>query len=178
MAALLDLPTIKNTKAFHLKRWEEICGDPSYQSIEGRIETNSCGQVIMMPPPGFSHSDRQGAILSRLIELMSSGRSLPEVAVLTSDGVKGVDAVWISEGRIEAGLEADVLTLAPEICVEVASPGNTLNEIEEKKSLYFEAGAEEVWVCDRKGGLHFFLKPAPKREAKRSRLCPGMPKTV
>ncbi|MBL9145436.1 MAG: Uma2 family endonuclease [Verrucomicrobiaceae bacterium] len=174
MPAALDIPVIKNARAFHLKRWRDICNDAYYQSVEGKVETNCFGQVIMMPPPGFSHSDRQGTILQHLTKLMPSGRSLPEVAVLTSDGVKGVDVVWISEARIKKGLAADVLTIAPEICIEVFSPSNTRNEIDEKKQLYFAAGAEEVWICDRSGRVHFFLKKSPNRAVKSSALCPEM----
>jgi Uma2 family endonuclease len=38
----------------------------------------------------------------------------------------------------------DPPTLAPEICVEVLSPNNRWENIEEKIDLYLEAGAEEV----------------------------------
>ena len=77
-----------------------------------------------------------------------------------------------------AAAEGDVLTIAPEICVEVVSPGNTRQEMEDKRALYFEAGAEEVWLCDVKGTLHFFLKGTPTTAAKASALCPAMTRKV
>lgn len=64
---------------------------------------------------------------------------------------------------------------APEICVEVLSPSNKRGEIEEKRRLYFEAGAREVWICERSGQIRFFLKAAPAKDAGRSALCPDMP---
>jgi Uma2 family endonuclease len=67
---------------------------------------------------------------------------------------------------------------APEICVEVISPSNKRGEIEEKRRLYFEAGAKEVWVCDKRGHLLFFIKAAPEVAASGSLLCPKMPKSV
>ncbi len=79
---------------------------------------------------------------------------------------------------MKKGLRGDVLTLAPEICVEIISPGNTKPEMDEKRRLYFEAGAEEVWFCDLKGALHFFGKAAPTRARKSSALCPTMPRQV
>lgn len=57
---------------------------------------------------------------------------------------------WQRYGRQVCFLEA------PEICVEVVSPTNTRGELEEKKRLYSEEGAEEVWFCDSDGIIRFF----------------------
>ncbi len=177
MAALLQIPSIKNATAFHLERWRKVCADPSLQRLPDRIETNRYGHIVMMSPPGFSHTTRQSAVFAHLLTSMPPGASV-EVAVLTSDGVKGVDVAWISESRVKRGLKEDVLTIAPEICVEVVSPGNTRQEMENKRELYFAAGAEEVWFCDQKGVLHFFIKGSEETAAKASALCPSMPKRV
>ncbi len=178
MAALLKLPSIKNATAFHLERWRQVCADPGLQRLTERIETNRYGHIVMMPPPGFTHSTLQLEIGHLLKILMNGGRALTECAVLTRDGVKGADVAWISESRVKRGLKDDVLTIAPEICVEVVSPGNTRQEMENKRELYFGAGAEEVWLCDQKGALHFFLKGDEAAAAKASVLCPSMPKRV
>lgn len=177
MAALLQIPSIKNATAFHLERWRKVCADPSLQRLPDRIETNRYGHIVMMPPPGFSHTTRQSAIFAHLLTAMPPGAKV-EVAVLTSDGIKGVDVGWISESRVKRGLKEDVLTIAPEICVEVVSPGNTRQEMEAKRALYFAAGAEEVWFCDLKGVLHFFIKGSEETSVKASALCPSMPKRV
>ena len=177
MAALLDISSIKDATAFHLERWKQVCADPSLQRRPDRIETNRYGHIVMMPPPGFSHTTRQSAIFAHLLTSMPPGASV-EVAVLTEDGIKGIDVGWISESRVKRGLKDDVLTIAPEICVEVVSPGNTRQEMENKRELYFAAGAEEVWFCDQKGTLHFFLKGSAETTAKASVLCPSMPKRV
>lgn len=178
MAALLDIPRIKDMKAFHLKRWAEVYDDPELHRYPGRVETNRFGHILMMPPPGFSHTSRQSEIFRLLLGLLTAGQTLCECAVLTSDGVKGVDLAWISEGRIKRGLKGEVLTIAPEICVEVISPKNTRLEMENKRDLYFEAGADEVWFCDKQGALHFFLKSSEGSEVKTSALCPSMPKRI
>jgi len=86
----------------------------------------------------------------------------------------GGDAAWISLEREEASNDPDLFSdLAPEICVEVNSPGNTPAEMLEKKMLYFAAGAEEVWFRE-KGRMSFFLKAAPTDEGKSAR-CPDFP---
>ena len=178
MSTLLELPNIEDAQAFHLERWAEVCADAALQRLPDRIETNRYGHIIMMPPPGFSHSTRQAEIFAHLLELLPHGRALPECAILTSDGVKGVDLAWITEGRIKRGLKGEVLTIAPEICVEVISPKNTRQEMASKRALYFEAGADEVWFCDQKGALHFFLKSGGDIEVKASALCPAMPRRI
>src|SRR5205823_13674111 len=38
------------------------------------------------------------------------------------------------------------LTRAPEICIEVVSPSNSVKELSEKREAYFAAGAQEVWI--------------------------------
>jgi Uma2 family endonuclease len=66
---------------------------------------------------------------------------------------------------------------APEICVEILSPSNTAREIDEKIALYFEAGACEVWICERDGTLKFhFSSPPEIRES--SELCPQFPPLI
>ena len=178
MPALLDIPGIEDATAFHLNRWEEVCADPSLHGIEGRVETNRFGQIVMTPPPGFTHATRQSEICLRLKTMLQGGHAVTECAVLTSDGVKGVDVAWISERRVMQGLKGEILTIAPEICVEVFPPGNTRQQMEAKRLLYLEAGAEEVWLCDRKGALHFFLKSSGETETGSSVLRAKMPGTV
>jgi Uma2 family endonuclease len=66
---------------------------------------------------------------------------------------------------------------APEICVEVLSPGNIDAEMAEKSALYFDAGTEEVWLCHLNGGVKFMVRGA-SRPLKNSRLCPKFPRQV
>ena len=45
---------------------------------------------------------------------------------------------------------------APEICVEIISPSNSMAEMHEKISLYLAQGAQEVWLCDQEGKISYF----------------------
>jgi Uma2 family endonuclease len=69
-------------------------------------------------------------------------------------------------------LGSKALTPAPEICVEILSPSNTQEEIDEKRDAYLRAGAKEVWLCDRDNRMTFF---ADSGQLKRSQLCPDFP---
>jgi Uma2 family endonuclease len=177
-AATLELPAIRNQHAFNLKRWREVCADPVLARLEFRIETDRYGHILMTPPPGFDHSGYQSDVVIELGRLMPHGKTLVEVPISTSEGVKGADAAWISRKRCAKAVKENVLILAPEICVEVVSPSNTKAEMLAKKALYFEGGAEEVWFCDRKGRMFFYLKDSPDDIAVRSRLCPDFPKVL
>ncbi len=178
MSARTQLLGIKNAKAFHLARWQEVYADAEWHCWPGRIETNRFGHVVMMPPPGFSHTARQSGIFRELLTRLYDGRTLAEGAVLTSDGVKGAGVAWISESTVKRGLNGEVLTIAPEICVEVVPPKNTRQDMEAKCALHFEAGADEVWICDKSGALHFFIKDNAGVEAVGSLLCLSMPAMI
>lgn len=178
METTLDLPTVSDQHAFNLERWAEICADPVFASYDFRVESDRFGHAIMMPPPGLDHGDYQFTIGMHLQQLMRSGKVFTECPVSTSEGVKGVDVAWISARRITKARRKNVLVLAPEICVEVISPSNTRSEIEEKRRLYFEAGAEEVWLCDGRGRLSFFHKDNPGVACPRSTVCPKFPQRL
>jgi Uma2 family endonuclease len=62
----------------------------------------------------------------------------------------------------EAEMDAtgDPATRAPEICVEIMSKSNTEAEMEEKRRLYREIGADEVWVVDTDGKIEFYRDEA------------------
>lgn len=158
MADILSMPQVRDQQAFNLKRWEELCADPFLAGIEGRIETDRFGQIIMSPPPGFNHGDYQFQIGTHLHKRNAAGKTTTECPISTSEGVKAADVAWISNERLVGAVENNVLKIAPEICVEVLSPSNSKSEIDEKRRLYFEAGAKEVWICDLNGHLFFFGK--------------------
>jgi Uma2 family endonuclease len=102
--------------------------------------------------------------------------TLTECPISTADGVKAADVAWVSRERMKELGDGVFFIQAPEICVEVLSPSNTEAEITEKRALYFDAGAREVWICDRDGSITFFN--APDSTAPASSLCPAFPKLV
>ena len=178
MSALRELPVIKDQTAFNLERWDALCGEPLWAEVEGKIETDRYGQVIMHPPAEPSHGDKQSDLVTLLGRFAPAGKITVECPISTSEGVKVADLAWSSPARRAKIGGRTALAAAPEICVEVLSPSNTRDEIEEKRRLYFEAGAREVWICERDGRLRFFLKSAPAKATAASALCPKMPARV
>jgi len=175
MATLtIELPKHEAQTKFNLKRWEELQNDPELAKVEGRIETDRHGQIIVRPPPAPSHGSFQSWIGYLLTDLMPRGRVLTECPISTADGVKAADVAWASPRSMRDLGNRTCFPQAPEICVEVLSPKNAVAEIEEKTALYFDAGAEEVWVCAKSGDMKFMAAGA-HRPLKRSRICPAFP---
>jgi Uma2 family endonuclease len=57
----------------------------------------------------------------------------------------------------------------------VISPPNSEAEMAEKRRLYFEQGAQEVWICDDAGTMFFF---APAGQLSQSQLIPEFPLSI
>lgn len=158
-----------------LSPWSRALRDPSLRDLPYKIETNEYGQLVMSrqkPKHGYLQL-RVGEMLERIDR---PGRRAVEFAIETSKGVKVPDVVWMSEERwqqISDDVEAS--PVAPEICIEVISNSNTRAEIDEKRRLYFEHGAEEVWTCNMRGRMRFF-DPSGERSA--SVLVPTFPDSI
>ncbi|HEY0792154.1 MAG TPA: Uma2 family endonuclease [Chthoniobacterales bacterium] len=176
MPLTIELLPVEGRTAFNLRRWREVLADGCLATLPHRVETDRHGRIIMSPPPAFSHSQRQGKIVGLMLSLLPTGVAMPECPLSTSDGVKAIDVGWLAATREEHVQKPIVLERAPEICVEIISPSNTEPEMREKQALYFEAGAQEVWICGLDGALKFYA--AGGRKAKASHLCPDFPQTV
>lgn len=154
-----------------LMQWQEVCEHPSLQDLPFKIELNEKGQILMSPVKVY-HSAFQGRITQLL---PTHGVVLAECAIKTAKGIKVADIAWCSEQRFKQ-IERDTeCSIAPEVCIEVLSFSNTSSEIEEKKTLYLEAGALEFWVCQENGNMSFFDSSG---WLKVSGLIPSFPKTV
>ena len=155
-------------------KWEEVCEDQQLQNLPFKIELNKWGQIVMSPVK-IKHSFYQGRIQRLLESLLPTGEVMPECAINTSDGVKVADVVWCSDERFDQIQDEVSASIAPEICIEVKSIGNTLEEMEFKKKLYFEAQAMEVWICNEQGEITFYNQ---QNELTQSLLVPYFPTQI
>ncbi|MDQ6787103.1 MAG: Uma2 family endonuclease [Acidobacteriota bacterium] len=154
--------------------WAEVVAHPSLRDLPFKIETDEHGQIIMNPVK-INHSFYQGRISSLIQNMRADGVVLVECAIRTKRGTKCADVAWASAelfAQIENKTEAHI---APEVCVEVVSMSNSEKEMREKRKLYFEQGAREVWICDEYGALRFFDESG---EMERSEMFADFPKSV
>lgn len=154
--------------------WQEVCEHPNLQNLPFKIELDEYGQVIMSPVKIY-HSILQGEIEFILRSQLQGGKTLPECAIKTSKGTKVADVAWVSLGLLAKIKSETEASIAPEICVEIVSSSNTQKEMIEKRQLYFEAGAQEVWLCNENGELSFFNA---EQTLKQSLLVPKFPTKI
>jgi Uma2 family endonuclease len=177
MPVTIELQPLETQTAFNIKRWSEILNDPELARLPHRIETDRHGHIVMTPPPAPFHGQKQSFLSAALQRLLPQGTVITECPVSTSDGVKAIDVAWLNAPRHQEIRDAVCLIRAPEICVEVLSPSNTPAEIHEKMALYFEAGANEVWICNEDGTIEFHNRTQPGSQ-ERSEICPGFPARI
>jgi Uma2 family endonuclease len=135
--------------------WQEVCEHPSLKDLPFKIELDETGKIIMCPVK-FDHSLLQSEIMFLLRTLLKGGKPVPECAIKTRKGTKAADVAWLSSEQLTQARHKTELEFAPEICIEVMSESNTQKEMAEKRELYFEVGAKEVWLCSENGEMRFF----------------------
>jgi Uma2 family endonuclease len=114
------------------------------------------GELFVTRPPHIRH---QSVILNICAELRDwstetqLGEAFPTPGILFSEADNVIpDAIWISVERMERFLdESGHLTGAPELVVEILSPGaaNERRDREAKLKLYSSQGVDEYWIVSR-----------------------------
>jgi Uma2 family endonuclease len=155
-------------------KWQDVCSRPDLQNLPFKIELDEHGKIIMSPVKVY-HSALQGEMAAILRLHRKDGVILTECAIRTRKGTKVADVSWASGEIYRTIRDEDECSVAPEVCIEVLSSSNTEDEIAEKKALYFEKGAKEVWLCDRTGRLEYFN---PGGKVAKSDFFPDFPHTV
>lgn len=126
-------------------RYEKLCDDPCYANVPGKFEIDVWGRVMMTPPPAYKHGLVQGRLVS-LLGSLQDGQVGVETPIATSAGLFAADITWASDAFVRAHGQEVALQQAPELCIEVVSPSNFRQELEEKREAYLASGAQEVWI--------------------------------
>ena len=125
-------------------RYRALCDDPRFENLPGKIELDSWGRILMSPASTY-HAVLQGRLCKRLAAL--GGEVLVEAPILTAVGLLAADVVWADAEFMGAHVKQTPLPRAPQLCIEVASPSNSVKELREKVEAYLAAGAVEVWIA-------------------------------
>ncbi len=134
--------------------WAEICCNSVLKDLPFKIQTDKWGHIVMSPATN-EHGMYQARLVTLLSRLLNIGIIISECSIQTSEGVKVADVAWASDAFIQRNRGKNPFPEAPELCIEILSPSNTLAEMEEKKELYFARGAKEFWICDKNGNMLF-----------------------
>ncbi|MBM0740416.1 Uma2 family endonuclease [Phormidium sp. CLA17] len=118
-----------------------------YEIIDGELFVTRAPHIRHQGAGGNIHFELE--IWSRQTQL---GKPFQTPGVIFSPTDAGIpDVVWISQERLANGIdEAGHLTVAPELMVEVLSPGelNEQRDKEVKLKLYSLHGVQEYWIVN------------------------------
>ena len=123
-------------------------GDRPYELVDG--------QAIAKMSPKFFHSRLQKTLLFILDSwAKNQGRVEPEWAIKLkrngADWVPVPDLSYISYNRLRADWILDeACPVAPELVIEIISPGQGFGDLAEKATDYLQAGIAIVWLIDTK----------------------------
>ena len=113
------------------------------------------GKIKIMPLTNYTHASITGNFYSALRDHVRQ-RKLGKVFVgdvgihIKADKptTRGADVAFISHERMAQVTSQVFLDVAPELIIEVISPGNEWNDVFEKINEYFETGALLVWIVE------------------------------
>jgi Uma2 family endonuclease len=116
------------------------------------------GELRRMSPAGTEH----GAIIFNLSILLGQhikahnlgqgfGAETGFKIASDPDTVRAADVAFVRRERIpETGIPKNFWQTAPDLVVEVVSPGDTYSEVEEKIGDWLNAGVRAVWIVNPK----------------------------
>ncbi len=114
------------------------------------------GEVVRLTPAGAEH----GVIAQQLAEKLSQHVRAHRLGLVCAaetgfllfrdpDTVRAPDVSFVSRERVaEVGIPQGYWPFAPDLAVEVVSPGDRFQDLMEKICDYFAAGARRVWLVE------------------------------
>lgn len=123
---------------------------------ELRIERTAEGELEIMPPTGGETGNRNFSLTRQLgnwTERDGTGVGFDSSTgfVLPNGAMRSPDASWVHRDRL-ANLTAEqkrkFLPLCPDFVIELLSPSDSLQKVEEKMREYIENGANLGWLLD------------------------------
>jgi Uma2 family endonuclease len=111
------------------------------------------GEHYVTPSPNLAHQRAAGALFGALYVWLQSHPvgevfMAPFDVLLSPVDVVEPDLLYISNDRKRAILTAKHVTGAPELVVEIASPGTRARDETVKRRLFEREGVREYWVID------------------------------
>jgi Uma2 family endonuclease len=113
------------------------------------------GELRMMSPSGNEHAwviVNITAPLAMFVKKHSLGYVFAAEAgfiiARDPDTVRAPDVAFLANDRIVGPLPKEFFVGAPDLAVEVISPGDTASEVYEKTQAWLAAGCKEVWLVD------------------------------
>jgi Uma2 family endonuclease len=126
----------------------------SHVYVPGKRTELVKGVLVVRELPGYRHGLVIMDLATRLdthVRAAALGRVLPEVGFKLAtdpDTVRGPDIAFVSKARLPDPQAAGYPAGAPDLVVEVLSPGDRAGEVLAKVADWLSAGARLIWVID------------------------------
>lgn len=117
-------------------RYEIVNGELIDRGNSGALHGHICSTLIILLG-GYVRLQNLGVILdsSTALKMKNGNKRSPDIAFFAKERLQGMTE--LPSGYLEG---------APDLAVEVLSPGNTVEEMEDKIAEYFENGSRLVWI--------------------------------
>ncbi len=123
-----------------------------------KLERNSQGELIIMPPTGGERGKRNVNLIVQLAQ-WNEQTQLGEVFesstgfTLPNGADRSPDVSWVEKTRWDAlnkEQREKFIPLCPDFLIEILSPSDRLPKIQEKMQEYLENGCRLGWLINRK----------------------------
>lgn len=122
-----------------------------------RIERNATGKLIIMSPAGSETGNRNAKLMQQLANWTdqdASGIEFDSSAgfILSNGATRSPDASWIKLTRwnsLSATQKIKFAPICPDFVVELKSPSDNLQVLQDKMQEYLDCGISLGWLIDR-----------------------------
>lgn len=113
------------------------------------------GRIVYMPPTSGGHGYNElevAALLRSFVRARKLGWVLTgEVGIYirrNPDRIRAADVAFVSRERLPTRPKHGYLTIAPELVVEIVSPGDYWEDFQQKIEDYFSIGIGRLWIVE------------------------------
>ena len=132
-----------------------------------RIERNAIGKLIIMPLIGSETGNRNAKLIQQLAnwtDLDGSGIGFDSSAgfILPNGATRSPDASWISLDKwnsLSTEQKSKFAPICPDFVIELKSPSDSLELLQEKMREYIDNGASLGWLIDRSAKQVYIYTP-------------------
>jgi Uma2 family endonuclease len=145
---------------FHLQPVCDLSDEQVYElcqtNREWRIERTAERELIAMPPVGGETSEENAEVTRQLgnwAQRDGRGRVFDSSAgfILSDGAIRSPDAAWVATPRLAALTVQErkrFIPLCPDFVIEIRSPTDRLQPLQDKMHEYLSNGAQLGWLID------------------------------
>lgn len=123
---------------------------------EWRLERSAEGEVFVMPPAGWETGNQNALVTTAFTNwALQDGTGVPSDSsagfILPNGAIRSPDAAWVTRTRLAAltsEQKKKFLPLCPDFVIELRSPSDRLEVLQDKMREYLENGARLGWLID------------------------------